>query len=320
MPTIIKSDNGFPRSWKAGRLEYLVKHIIETKLQKLSVDRVMLINTTWLLDRDIAAEIQQADPDFIVCHNFVDPIIPEIHNTIINTGVPCVFLGNNSQCRIDFWAMAIDLNFFTYNDLELNNDAKKFICLNRKPHVHRKILVNKLQEFEQLGYISLANQTVDTEFSSAQGIFDTASDEFAVKNDIYSLGDLSVWKNSYLCLVTETVFSTPSVEDFFISEKTWKPILGQRPFFVYGQPGLRQYLQQQGFDIFNDLIDYDSLDHCSREIDYAELAIQTIHKISDPWQEYQQILPRLNKNQQNFHSYVYKQWDNLLQLDFNLYL
>ena len=75
---IIKSDNGFPYAWKAGRVEQLIRNILEQKAKnQLAVDSVMLINTTWLLDRDLSTEINDARPNFIICHNFVDPAIPQ---------------------------------------------------------------------------------------------------------------------------------------------------------------------------------------------------------------------------------------------------
>ena len=80
---IIKSDNGFPYAWKAGRVEQLIRDILERKAQEhLAVGSVMLVNPTWLLDRDLAKEIHDAAPDFIICHDLVDPAIPRIKKII----------------------------------------------------------------------------------------------------------------------------------------------------------------------------------------------------------------------------------------------
>jgi hypothetical protein len=141
---IIKTDNGFPYAWKAGRVEQLIRNILEQKAQEqLDIDCVMLVNPTWLLDRDLAQEIQDANPDFIICHIFVDPAIPRIKKIIQDSGVPHLFIGNTDQYRLDFWAMVCDLNFraYTTNELQLRPGAKKFMCLNRKPHAHRQIIM-----------------------------------------------------------------------------------------------------------------------------------------------------------------------------------
>lgn len=324
---IIKGDNGFPYSWKAGRVEQLVRNIIEEKARnQLPVDSVMLINPIWLGNRDLAEEIGDANPDFIICCNFVDPIVVQVEDAIRASGIPAIFIGNHSNYRIDFWAMVCDLNFrsYTTEELSLNPAPRKFICLNRKPHAHRRILVDQLQTVADQGYISLGYDNnaimVDHVFTEDQGIADAMPDRNPIGNDVYSLGNISVWQDSYLNIVTETTFGTANADNFFISEKTWKPIIGHRPFFIYGQPRLRNYLQAQGFDIFADIIDYARLAESADEFEYAQLAIDTVNKINNVGQTYHRLQARLDRNQQRFRSYVYEQWNKLLSLDLKEYL
>jgi hypothetical protein len=303
---IIKSDNGFPYAWKAGRVEQLIRNILERKAQEqLDVDSVMLINPTWLLDRDLAEEIHNANPNFIICHNFVDPVIPQVNTIIQDSRIPHLFIGNCNQCRLDFWAMACDLNFhaYTLDELQLHPDAKKFMCLNRKPHAHRQIIMQHLQEVDNQGYF-----TTDAD----SHLTDADVGNYIIPNDVYTLGNLATWQHAYLNIVTETVFDN---NDFFISEKTWKPIIGLRPFFVYGQPQLREYLKQQGFDIFEDIIDYSNL---TTEQDYAQRAVETVKKLQINYSpRFQQ---RLITNQQRFRTYVYEQWNRLINLNLREYI
>ena len=57
---VIKSNNGFPYAWKAGRVEQLIRSILENKARnQLNVDRVMLINPTWLHENNLNQQIQQ---------------------------------------------------------------------------------------------------------------------------------------------------------------------------------------------------------------------------------------------------------------------
>ena len=94
---IIKGTNGFPYAWKAGRVEHLIRAILESKARdQLNVDRVMIINPTWLQDNDIANMIQEANPDFIICHNFADPVIGRVHEAIVNSGRPNIIVGNTN--------------------------------------------------------------------------------------------------------------------------------------------------------------------------------------------------------------------------------
>ena len=305
---IIKSDNGFPYAWKAGRVEQLIRNILERKAQdQLDVDSVMLVNPTWLLDRDLDQEIRDANPGFIICHDLVDPAIPRVTKIIQESGVPYLCIGNSNQYRLDFWAMVCDLNFqaYTDNELQLRPGARKFMCLNRKPHAHRRIIVQYLDQVKEQGYFTTgANDT----------LADANVGNYSIPNDVYTLGDIATWQDAYLNIVTETTFNN---NNFFISEKTWKPIIGLRPFFVYGQPQLRQYLKEQGFDTFEDIIDYASLSG-ETEHNYAELAVRTIRNLivkSNP--HFQQ---RLINNQQRFRGYVYEQWNRLLNLNLANYV
>jgi hypothetical protein len=305
---IIKSDNGFPYAWKAGRVEQLIRNILERKAQEqLKVDCVMLVNPTWLLDRDLAQEIRDANPEFIICHDLVDPAIPRVKQIIRDSGIPHLFVGNSDHYRLDFWAMVCDLNFQAYpdNQLQLQLGAKKFICLNRKPHAHRQIIVQYLNQVKEQGYLTIGADTTLT---------DADVGDYTIPNDIYTLGDIHAWQNAYLNIVTETTFNN---DDFFISEKTWKPVIGLRPFFVYGQPKLRRYLKDQGFDIFEDIVDYVSLTG-ETERNYAELAVKTVDNLIVNYStSFQQ---RLVNNQQRFRSYVYEQWDRLFNLNLANYV
>jgi hypothetical protein len=149
---------------------------------------------------------------------------------------------------------------------------------------------------------------------SEHALVDADVGDYPIPNDLYTLGDISKWQNSYLNIITETTFNN---NDFFISEKTWKPIIGLRPFFVYGQPRLRQHLKDQGFDIFEDIVDYASLTG-ETEHDYAELAVKTIDNLIINYSP--QFQQRLINNQQRFRIYVYEQWDQLLNLNLANYV
>lgn len=303
---IVKSDNGFPYAWKAGRVEQLIRNILEQKAQEqLDVDCVMLVNSTWLLNRDLAQEIRNANTDFIICHNLVDPAISQIKQIIQNSGIPHLFIGNCDQYRLDFWAMVCDLNFqaYTNDELQLRPGAKKFMCLNRKPHAHRQVIMQYLDQVKEQGYLTTGANC---------DLIDADVGDYAIPNDVYTLGDITTWQDSYLNIVTETTFNN---DNFFISEKTWKPVIGLRPFFVYGQPRLREYLRVQGFDTFEDLIDYTG---CVTEKDYAELAVKTVDNLIVNYSS--RFQQRLVNNQQRFRSYVYEQWDRLLKLNLSDYV
>jgi hypothetical protein len=340
---IIKSTNGFPYAWRAGRIEQLIQNILENKCrQQLTVDRVMFINPTWMHETNIAEDIEKENPDFIICHNFVDPAVPKIFDAITQSGRPHLIIGNADQYRLDFWAMVCDLHFQHYEerDVPVLSTASKYICLNRKPHPHRVALVENLilAGLQNQGHMSLGLPgdraiTIDEKFTDAQGIQDEygnlgVDETFVsrrIRNDIFSLGISEVWKNSLLCLVTETEFNNYYPKNFFTSEKTFKPIIGMRPFFVYGQAPLRQYLKQSGFDVFEDVFDYSQVDTTAndpaQQRQYASVAIAAINAVGDPAKEYtNKYFGRCQYNKNHFRKYVYQQWHRLYDLDLTQYV
>ena len=339
---IIKSTNGFPYAWKAGRVEHLIRNILENKArEQLNVERVMFINPTWLHEDDIGKSIRETNPDFIICHNFVDPAVARILDAITQSGVPYIVLGNTAQYRIDFWAIVCDLYFQNYEerDLEVEPTARKYICLNRKPHPHRVAIVESLINagLQEQGYVSLGLPgdraiTIDETFEDSQGILDEygnlgVDETFVsrkIRNDIFSVGSLNIWNNSLLCLVSETEFTNAYPKNFFTSEKTFKPIIGMRPFMVYGQETMRRYLKTQGFDIFEDIFDYTLVDDDAgdwmRQEQYAQVAVNAINNIKNPYNDYQRYFGRCQNNKQRFRSYVYEQWNRLNNLDLTKYV
>ena len=97
---IIKNTNGFPYAWKAGRVEYLIREILSSKAQtQLNVNKVMFVNPTWMHEDNIVEKIKEKTPDFIICHNFADPVLPKVFDAIKNSGIPYLIIGNASHCR-----------------------------------------------------------------------------------------------------------------------------------------------------------------------------------------------------------------------------
>ena len=70
--------------------------------------------------------------------------------------------------------------------------------------------------------------------------------------------DLShpAYRNSYINLVTETTVA----HNFFISEKTWKPIAAGQLFLLFGCTGAIDHLRGYGIDTFDDIINHDYYD------------------------------------------------------------
>jgi hypothetical protein len=76
----------------------------------------------------------------------------------------------------------------------------------------------------------------------------------------------SLWQQSFLHIVNETVFYEPKLH---LTEKIFKPIISSRPFLLVSAPGNLQYLKNYGFQTFDRWWDesYDRIQDPSARLD-----------------------------------------------------
>ena len=137
---------------------------------------------------------------------------------------------------------------------------------------------------------------------------DIVSDHFAgIPNDVVSLGKLDIWKNHFLNIVSETEFN--QWHPLFITEKTWKPIIGLRPFIIHGQTRIYQWLQKHGFKTFSR---YWSHIDIEKDEDQHGNALQVIEFISNKSDAeitdmYNDMFIDLEYNRQRFFEFAIEQ-------------
>jgi hypothetical protein len=75
-------------------------------------------------------------------------------------------------------------------------------------------------------------------------------------NDFQRYFNPSWYDDTYFSIVAET-----TIDNLFVTEKTFKPITFSHPFLVYGQCGILNFLKQTGFETFENLFDeaYDEM-------------------------------------------------------------
>jgi hypothetical protein len=152
---------------------------------------------------------------------------------------------------------------------------KKILCYNRRPHIHRKILVYNiinnplLLENTMLSYGGLSNLNINNIYHFQEKIKDESLQnemfEFFLNNEFelnldedkmeYNLANnfnLNHHQQSFISLVSETNVDS---DNLFFSEKTYKPIYAQQPFIIYGNPYSLKYLKEIGFKTFDKWID-----------------------------------------------------------------
>lgn len=136
-----------------------------------------------------------------------------------------------------------------YEDIKLDKNPKYlYLSYNRKPRIHREWLVNAIIDnqlldrgwvtFEKGHYPEIDIRTADTDQEKHSPDL-----RYSRPEDIVSLGDLNLWRNSYMIVVSETDHNDP----WQLSEKTWKPIFGLRPFLINGSREIYSILEKLGF-------------------------------------------------------------------------
>ena len=107
--------------------------------------------------------------------------------------------------------------------------------------------------------------------------------------------NVSFWDNVYSDLAIEIVCETNvTPNNFFITEKTFRPIAHGKLFLVIGSPEFEQNLKSMGFDIFDDIIDkqYDTESSYIR----ADAVFKSLGGLLSNPIDMNTLLPRLKAN------------------------
>jgi hypothetical protein len=294
---------GFNPRWAAGRLERAVVDSVAKQLDKKYSGTTAVVVPSWYEPSSVAEWINQRSPLRTIICSLTDPLSFQWEHSVFGYG----------DIKYDFWAVACEQNFkqYQYQDLLPTQFDFLFLNYNRKPHTHRVELV---EAFEQAGIINLGCTTlggspytvndVDADYLNT-GANDVVGD-IGIPNDIYSLGQIGIWQRSFINIVSETQFANHS---WFISEKTFKPIIGLRPFIVNGNPKIYTWLLDAGFDCFEDIFPVEDLISSSSIGHSHKLIVDSIKSFADRDIKslYHQLLPRLINNQTHFYEYTASQ-------------
>lgn len=257
----------FDFGWGAEfELKKFEKQILDRYLRPLDNQEVVLINSTWYSEkhhRETLIELEQMEFDAIVLVSFIDCAIPhaewfkKFERPVYEVGY------YDSNYRIDFWALAVDRYFNLPAFTEIHHTPNTaFMCLNRKPHWHRKRLIADLKRADLIteNFVSYGSENSsepeirlnnDVSNINAQQKFapNAGEEQNGIVNDIMSLGNRNNWNSHFLNVVTETVYDIN--KHHFVTEKTWKPVVGFRPFFIYDSDLGTKWLSDRGFETYN---------------------------------------------------------------------
>jgi hypothetical protein len=256
-------DNGWGSEYPAKQLENRLLQPWMDQLQ-LSDQQIVVINSVWYSNdfhqEQVVPFLKNNPVDRIVLVSMLDFAIPQPAQFSVYAPVTAVGYYNSPEF-VDYWALFLN-ETFQHWDTESLLDSKfikhAYMCLNRKPHWHRKKLYQCLESLQLLdhGLVSLGgdNAPATRMLQEDIAILDLAPnsgpDQNGIPNDISSLGNRENWQSCFVNIVTETVYGID--QHYFVSEKIYKPVLGFRPFLVYDVNGGTAWLTSRGFEVYTE--------------------------------------------------------------------
>lgn len=189
-----------------------------------------------------------------------------------------------------------------------------YMCLNGKPHYHRLKIFKDLRSQNLLskGFVSFnshQNQMPEGKKIIAYKLDDNKNILNSIPSDynVFDYGRLDYWRRHFLNIVTETL-PDPDNKDYFLTEKTYKPIYGYKPFLVYAPNGAKKSLNYIGIEEYNN----DFQDICDLDLYQIDNIVPFLHVLSSQTEKYYKkkyktLLPKINHNRHVFIEFCKQQ-------------
>jgi hypothetical protein len=330
----------FPANHQYGPKEIeIFKSTADQINEKFAGQCNLLINTTWFGPQFNNGEWEKVEKliasnatfDNLFLLSVIDPVyLTEDNIKYLESG-----LKTKSTYRIGmFGGSKLEWNFHSIvsakhcrdlpaDTLKLVDPVYAFLLYQRKPRRHRVELTRLLieQGFNSKGIITLGTNknslydwteglgseliAIDDPIRNYYHGYDNPDDFGGIPNDLVTLGRLDIWQQHLLNVVSETEFN--DWHPRFVTEKTWKPIIGLRPFVIHGHPDIYQWLESQGFRTFNQY--WPDIDIANDQHGHVMLAIKTVSNktTQELLQMYQHMLPDLVHNRNRFFEFAQEQ-------------
>ena len=239
------------------------------------------------------------DPVFLGENN--TNLLPQLINANKRNNIRVV--GSNTDDFLNYWCLgfAEQGQFKNYNLDELQGDFNKiFLCYQRKHTGQRWDLYQTLQKFQAFGTATFGKEQ---------------EGEWDIPNDINTLGDLETWNSHFLNIISETQYEWRDPNTIFISEKTWKPIYGLRPFVHFTNIYTNDFLKEQGFELFwEDFnVTYDNDMQWPAQIKMINQVIDFL-KEQNLNEMYKKLLPKILHNKDNLDKFIARQQQKIEQI------
>lgn len=338
---VVSIGTTFPSNWQYGPEEITIFRSTSKQVdQSFPGQRNLVINTTWFGSQfsnrswqeaiDLIAHKQEFDNLFLLA--VIDPmyLTPQDQQYLVdNLKIKQVYkigMFADSEYEWNFHAVAVDqlCPDYSADQLLMTVPQQVFLLYQRKPRTHRIELTNILVEnnYAQHGIVTLGATPEDSQYwgeglrapiltieDSPQNYKHNGSTTSfsGIPNDLASLGRLDVWQTSFLNIVSETEFN--DWHPRFVTEKTWKPIIGLRPFIIHGQRSVYSWLRKNGFRTFNNYWSHIAVESSPDQHGNVVSVIDFL--CSQSKQElqamYQDMLPDLHYNKQRYREFAQEQ-------------
>jgi hypothetical protein len=184
-------------------------------------------------------------------------------------------------------------NDFFKQDLSNLKYTIPFISMNNRPHSHRSLFMDILAKHDLIdkGAISWHNENSDYDWQYWKNNRKLVlNDNFETTWNSYFLP--KEWNNSFMNLVSEC-----SVNRIYFSEKTWIPVICQKPFLSQSGQYFYKIFQELGFVIYDEIFDYSFDSNPNLEERTNSIIQNTKNIIGKDYEElYSIIEPKLKHN------------------------
>lgn len=325
-------DGGLPEHWPITK-DYIetIYYVTKQINARFPRDNNLLISSQWEWmmppDKNLDSPRYKKEYDNVFILSTLDPVPRERIEAYEAKGKNIYYIGNTTgRGYFSFWSINTK-NFKQYTDDEISpvGFKNRILSYNRNPHEHRLKIVNEMLKrgIDKHGVITLGDHFYThnpdgkyplahkaapmlAENPESDKYLETgeteALHESQIPHDTYTLGNLEIWQNSFLVVVTEATVDS----NVFISEKVFKPMIGKRPFIVLGDVGIHDHLVSCGFKTFGKYFDMDdSIDRMpSYSMEKYVALCDVIEKVSKMSEDemhalYQEMLPDIEHNYNN---------------------
>ena len=243
--------------------------------------------------------------------------------------------------------LMFDTNFVTVQNLSTITKKKNFLFFNGMSRPHRLWLIGEilLRNLQDNFYMSMQSTAPDIlkrlpliskcnkEFNKIETIITKNIELFPMTlthkgiNHGHTIHDLKLYNDSYISLVSETVFFKDMafeklwefdgwhVRSMYFTEKTWKAVKAKHPFILAGPPHMLKRLKEIGYKTFSPWINesYDNIENDVQRIEAIVDELERLCKFTDKdWLDFQEfIIPIVEhnfstlKSKANYDEYLY---------------